>query len=167
MRLQHISLMSCNLLLLNPSQKPLDSFLNVLFSSGMQIVQPPFEKSVLPFLAFDLHCLEAFWQGRDHVHYTLKIAWRESWKSYVSLITVGTLLTEVFYRIHKISGRDSAHPPPVLSYDRGTVADPKALAELFAEHFWSGCRKDLHLWHFIVDICNLLAHFCHRWWRVL
>lgn len=48
----------------------------------------------------------------------------------------------VFNRVRKISGKYSASPPPVLSHDGATVADPKAVADLFAEHSPSVYRKD-------------------------
>lgn len=73
---------------------------------------------------------------------TLKMARREFWKSYVSSITVHTPLTEAINRVRKISGKYSAPPPPVLSHDGRTLADPETDADLFAEHFASISRKD-------------------------
>ncbi len=88
MRLQHTSLMSCIPLLFIPSLRPLAGILNVPFPGGMQIVQRLFEKSVLPFLAFDyivgdVHCLQAFRQAHVSARRTLKKALQESWRSYL------------------------------------------------------------------------------------
>ncbi len=62
--------------------------------------------------------------------------------SYVSFITIRTPFTEVFNRVRKISGKYSAPPLIVLSHDVSTLAEPKTVADLFAEHFASVSRKD-------------------------
>ena len=90
----------------------------------------------------DPHCLEAFKQTRARTRRILKEAQRKSWKSYLSSINSRTPLTEVFNRVRKIAGKFSAPPPPVLSHVGETVADPKTVADLFAEHFASVSRKD-------------------------
>ena len=90
----------------------------------------------------DPHCLVAFKRARARARRTLKEAQRSSWKSYVSSITARTPLTKVFNRVRKIAGKFSASPPPVLSHAGETVADPKTVADLFAEHFASVSRKD-------------------------
>ena len=87
-------------------------------------------------------CLAAFRLARAKVRRTLKSAWRESCKSYVSNITARTSLTEVFNRVRKISGKFSPPPPPLLSHAGETVADPKTVADIFAEHFSEVSRKD-------------------------
>ncbi len=106
MRLQYISLMSCTSLLITPSLRTLASFLNVLFPGGMQIVQPLFENSVLPFLVFDEIVGRPLLGGF-------------SWRSCPS----PSHLKEGSEGVRKISGKYSAPPPPVLFHDGGTVAD--------------------------------------------
>ena len=86
--------------------------------------------------------MEAFKQTRARTRRILKEAQRKSWKSYLSSINSRTPLTEVFNRVRKIAGKFSAPPPPVLSHVGETVADPKTVADLFAEHFASVSRKD-------------------------
>jgi len=90
----------------------------------------------------DPQCLEAFRRARARARRTLKEAQRSSWKAYLSSITNRTTLTEVFNRVRKISGKFSPPPPPVLSLEGETVADPKIVADLFAEHFASVSRKN-------------------------
>lgn len=90
----------------------------------------------------DPHCLATFRQARARARQTLKSARRDSWKSYISSITSRTPLNEVFNRVRKISGKFSPPPPPVLLHAGETVADPKIVADLFAEHFASVSRKD-------------------------
>lgn len=90
----------------------------------------------------DPQCLDDFRRARAHARWVLKKARRESWKAYVSSITAETPLTQVWTRVRKISGKFSAPPPPVLSHAGEMVADPKAVADIFADHFASVCRKD-------------------------
>ena len=90
----------------------------------------------------DQQCLDAFRRARAWARRTLKTAQRDSWKAYVSSITARTPLTQVFNRVRKISGKFSPPPPPVLLHAGETVADPKTVAGLFAEHFASVSRKD-------------------------
>lgn len=90
----------------------------------------------------DPQCLEAFRQARARARRTFKEARRSSWKAYVSSITNRTPLTEVFNRVRKISGKFSPPPPPVLSLAGDTVADPKTVADVFADHFAGVSRKD-------------------------
>ncbi|MPC60818.1 hypothetical protein E2C01_054875 [Portunus trituberculatus] len=51
-------------------------------------------------------------------------------------------LTDVFNKVRRIAGKYSASSPPVLLSAGRTVADPKTVADLFAEHFVSVSRKD-------------------------
>ncbi|MPC71545.1 hypothetical protein E2C01_065823 [Portunus trituberculatus] len=49
---------------------------------------------------------------------------------------------DVFNKVRRIAGKYSAPSPPVLLSAGQTVADPKTVADLFAEHFASVSRKD-------------------------
>ena len=90
----------------------------------------------------DPQCLEAFRRARARARLTLKEAQRASWRAYLSTITVRSSLQQVFAKVRKISGKFSPPPPPVLSSAGDTVADPKAVADLFVEHFARVSRKD-------------------------
>lgn len=90
----------------------------------------------------DPQCLDAFRRARARARRTFKEARQSSWKAYLSSINTRTTLTEVFNRVRKISGKFSPPPPPVLSVAGDTVADPKTVADVFAEHFASVSRKD-------------------------
>ncbi|MPC64662.1 hypothetical protein E2C01_058781 [Portunus trituberculatus] len=82
----------------------------------------------------DPQCLDAFRRCRVRARRVLKEAQRVSWKAYVLSINVHTPLTDVFNKVRRIAGKYPAPSPPVLSAGR-TVADPKTVAEIFAEHF--------------------------------
>ncbi|MPC37595.1 hypothetical protein E2C01_031082 [Portunus trituberculatus] len=90
----------------------------------------------------DPHCMEAFRGCRARARRVLKEAQRASWKAYVSSINASTPLTDVFNKVRRIAGKYSATPQPVLLSAGRTVADPKTVADLFAEHFLSVSRKN-------------------------
>lgn len=90
----------------------------------------------------DPYFLEAFRQARARARRTFKEAQRSSWREYLSSITVRTTLAEIFNKVRKISGKFSPPPPPVLLSAGETVAEPKAVADLFATHFAEVSKKD-------------------------
>ncbi|MPC57314.1 hypothetical protein E2C01_051292 [Portunus trituberculatus] len=52
------------------------------------------------------------------------------------------ILVHVFTKVCRVTGKNSAPSPPVLLSAGQKVADPKTVADLFAEHFDSVSRKD-------------------------
>ncbi|MPC75157.1 hypothetical protein E2C01_069542 [Portunus trituberculatus] len=89
----------------------------------------------------DPQCLEAFRRCRARVRRVLKEAQRASWKAHVSSINVRTPLTDVFNKVRRIAGKYFAPSPPVLLSAGQTVADPRTVANLFAEHFANVSRR--------------------------
>ncbi|MPC78482.1 putative RNA-directed DNA polymerase from transposon X-element [Portunus trituberculatus] len=90
----------------------------------------------------DPQFLDAFRRCRSRARRVFNEAQRASWKAHVSSINARTPLTDVFNKVRRIAGKYSAPAPPVLLSAGQTVADPKTVADLFAEHFASVSRKD-------------------------
>jgi len=90
----------------------------------------------------DPQCMDAFRQARAHARWVMKNARRASWRNYVTSINAQTPIKEVFSKIRKISGKFSRPPPPVLSLNGVSVADPKSVADIFVKHFASVSKKD-------------------------
>ncbi|MPC91124.1 hypothetical protein E2C01_086141 [Portunus trituberculatus] len=81
--------------------------------------------------------LEAFRRCRARARRVLKEVQRASWKAHVSSINARTPPTDVFNKVRRIARKYSTPSPPVLFSAGQTMADPRTVANLFAEHFAS------------------------------
>ncbi|KAA0201988.1 hypothetical protein HAZT_HAZT007569, partial [Hyalella azteca] len=67
-----------------------------------------------------------------------------SWRRYVSRINSDTTQSKVWNRIKKMSGRYRPQPSLFLVHNGGPVSEPRACAELIADHFASVSSRDRH-----------------------
>lgn len=115
-------------------------FLNVLLPDGMQNVLRLQDCSGLLYINFVVIAeILIVWMS---FVMPFQEAQRNSWKYYLSLVTVRTTVTEVFNKVSKISGKFSPSPPPIMFHAGNMVKEPMVVADLFTEHFINISRKD-------------------------
>ena len=74
----------------------------------------------------------------------IRLAKKESWRRYVTSINVLTPITTIWKKIHKIAGKYTPNPAPVLHHQGEKIGDPGRVAEILATHF-SNISKGEHL----------------------
>lgn len=80
-------------------------------------------------------------RARARARRVLKEAQRTSFASYVSTLNSQTPMSQVWKRVHKIAGKYTPSPPPVLNVNGVTVADSAGVANTLAEAFAGVSRR--------------------------
>ena len=98
------------------------------------------------FKAFDRNCtvenLIAFRKARASARRVVKDAKRDSWRKYVTGLNRLSSLSDVWARIHRISGKSSAVPLPVLRIGNRDVLHPAEVANEIATALSERSRGD-------------------------
>ena len=75
-----------------------------------------------------------FMKARAELRNLIRSSRKESWEKYTQSINSHTPINKVWKRIHKINGKYTQHPTPIL-YDTNNslIADPTAVGEIFGQ----------------------------------
>ena len=74
-------------------------------------------------------------RARAKAQYFMTKIKKESWRKYISTITVDTPMSKVWQRVRKLSRKYTVTHPPCLKVGMGTVSDPREVCEVMALYY--------------------------------